>query len=169
MIRKTVSRAFGRALPPAIEALAPEAPPAAGPESAPPSALQEIQAVFRELHDALRRSVEKRLLAGPADSGLQVSAIAAGPAGQEFTVGSSTRRRRVRNPLNGFIWIFDVESGGLRPLSLIGFHPDAHGARRLVEKPMRRPRQAFRFSSIPWLVEQLLGEDVKAPGAGAAR
>ena len=64
---------------------------------------------------------------------------------------------RLRNTMNGLIWILREEDGELRRHSVLGLHPDEMGLLQLIEKPVEPLRAPFHFTSIPRIVEDLLG------------
>lgn len=153
MIRRTVATAFG--LPPKSRV----EPPAESAGREDVSRLKQVDGIFKELRQALVRSRR-----GGAKGGAEkVTAIQPELEGQEFHVEGQPGVLVFRNTMNGQIWILEREAGGSRRLAVLTVHPDEAGVRRLIEKPAGPGRAPFHFTSIPAVVESVLGRN-GAPG-----
>lgn len=146
MIRKTVSRAFGRSLEPTRDA---------APGGDPRSRFGQMNTVFEDLRSAFLSAFGRSR--GEEEAERRVTAIRQEMEGREFRVLADTGAFRFRNTMNGLVWILREVRAGFERLATLSLHPDERGEQRLVEKRLGRTRSAFRYTSISWLVESITG------------
>lgn len=159
MIRKTIAKAFGRSLKQNVES-------SIRPQSTVSTRVGKIQLIFKDLHEAFRRALEKRLLAGQEDLSVRLSDISPQLEGQEFMVELGGCTVRFCNGMNGVIWMHRQQSDQHEPsprLSILSLHLDDLGALSLIEKPVQSGRTAFRFTSVPRIVDSMLRELAPLP------
>ncbi len=155
MIRRTISRAFGRSLEGKVG-------PAFQPVEQRSSRVHQVHKIFKDLQETFSKlpRVGER-------AALEVTPPRAKPEGLEFSVSGPGFSCRFVDNMNGMIWIWSDRAGEGVQVDVLTLHPDEEGALRLIAKPVRRVRPVrtvFRFTSVPEVVGQAL-ESAREGGA----
>ena len=150
MIRRTISRAFGRPITGKFSQTLP-------PELQAASRTHRAKAVFAELYEGFQSYFERRILAGRDDPQRHLSPIGQGLEGQQFMVHLPGSVCRVRNSMNGILWLETREEGHEERRRILSFHRDETERFRLISKEVGDGRTSFQFTSIPRLIDGVIG------------
>ena len=150
MIRRTIARAFRRTLTGNVTQSVP-------PEPQETSRARRAQAAFAELSEGFQNNIEWRILSGCGDPRLRFSPIVQGLEGQQFVVEAPGIVCRVRNSMNGLLWLAIQREGDAERRQILSLHRDETERYQLISKEVGEARTSFRFTSVPSLVEGVLG------------
>ena len=153
MIRRTIARAFGRTL---TENVAQPVPP----EAQEALRARRAQAAFAELYECFQNNIERRILAGCGEPRLRFSPIGQGLEGQQFVVEAPGIVCRVRNSMNGLLWMATQQEGDAERHQILSLHRDETERYQLISKELGKEvgaRTSFQFTSVPSLVEGVIG------------
>ena len=116
-----------------------------------------MKEIFEDLREAFQEIIEKRLLSKNSDPTLGITAVRQELEGQEFIVQCASGTFHFRSSMNGIIWLFREKNKQLLRINMFSLYPDELGLPQLIEKPVQSRRAPFRFTSIPRVVEDVLG------------